>query len=166
MSERLVPSDDLSNPGLPLGVSEGDLLALIEGLPMPAERAGVVRGAIARDARLGGLVAQMRADRAELAGLVGVKPPADLLERVEAQLEREALVGLARGEADAAAGQIVTFGIRPDRPETGYGWIELGAAPMLSILRQRFAIETVRAPAFEQSIVALDAWLAVRARFF
>lgn len=44
--------------------------------------------------------------------------------------------------------------------------IELGAAPMLSILRQRFAIETVRAPVFEQSIVALDAWLAVRARFF
>jgi hypothetical protein len=44
--------------------------------------------------------------------------------------------------------------------------LELGAAPMLSILRQRFAIETVRAPVFEQSIVALDAWLAVRARFF
>ena len=36
----------------------------------------------------------------------------------------------------------------------------------LPILRQRFAIETVRAPVFEQSIVALDAWLAVRARFF
>lgn len=25
----------------------------------------------------------------------------------------------------AEAGQIVTFGIRPDRPETGYGWLEL-----------------------------------------
>ncbi len=25
----------------------------------------------------------------------------------------------------ARAGQIVTFGIRPDRPETGYGWLEL-----------------------------------------
>ena len=25
----------------------------------------------------------------------------------------------------ALAGQIVTFGIRPDRPETGYGWLEL-----------------------------------------
>ena len=25
----------------------------------------------------------------------------------------------------AVAGQIVTFGIRPDRPETGYGWLEL-----------------------------------------
>ncbi|MFN3937392.1 MAG: mannose-1-phosphate guanylyltransferase/mannose-6-phosphate isomerase [Gemmobacter sp.] len=27
----------------------------------------------------------------------------------------------------AAQGQIVTFGIRPDRPETGYGWLELAA---------------------------------------
>ena len=25
----------------------------------------------------------------------------------------------------ASAGQLVTFGIRPDRPETGYGWLEL-----------------------------------------
>lgn len=35
----------------------------------------------------------------------------------------------------ALAGQIVTFGIRPDRPETGYGWLELsrpagGLAPV------------------------------------
>lgn len=28
----------------------------------------------------------------------------------------------------AAVGQIVTFGIRPDRPETGYGWLELSTA--------------------------------------
>jgi len=27
----------------------------------------------------------------------------------------------------AAAGQLITFGIRPDRPETGYGWLELSA---------------------------------------
>ncbi|MCL1629956.1 mannose-1-phosphate guanylyltransferase/mannose-6-phosphate isomerase [Roseibaca sp. V10] len=29
----------------------------------------------------------------------------------------------------AQAGQLVTFGIRPDRPETGYGWLELTALP-------------------------------------
>jgi mannose-1-phosphate guanylyltransferase/mannose-6-phosphate isomerase len=29
----------------------------------------------------------------------------------------------------AEAGQIVTFGIRPDRPETGYGWLALSKAP-------------------------------------
>ena len=28
----------------------------------------------------------------------------------------------------AAVGQMVTFGIRPDRPETGYGWLELSTA--------------------------------------
>ena len=33
-----------------------------------------------------------------------------------------------RAAAPAArAGRLVTFGIRPDRPETGYGWLELGA---------------------------------------
>ena len=29
----------------------------------------------------------------------------------------------------AEAGQLVTFGIRPDRPETGYGWLQLSVAP-------------------------------------
>ena len=29
----------------------------------------------------------------------------------------------------AEAGELVTFGIRPDRAETGYGWLELDAAP-------------------------------------
>lgn len=29
----------------------------------------------------------------------------------------------------AQAGQLVTFGIRPDRPETGYGWLSLHTAP-------------------------------------
>ncbi|MCB1390320.1 MAG: mannose-1-phosphate guanylyltransferase/mannose-6-phosphate isomerase [Rhodobacteraceae bacterium] len=29
----------------------------------------------------------------------------------------------------AEAGRIVTFGIRPDRPEMGYGWLELSADP-------------------------------------
>jgi mannose-1-phosphate guanylyltransferase/mannose-6-phosphate isomerase len=27
----------------------------------------------------------------------------------------------------ASAGQLVTFGIRPDRPETGYGWLEVSS---------------------------------------
>lgn len=33
-------------------------------------------------------------------------------------------VAVARATALAATGKIVTFGIRPDRPETGYGYIE------------------------------------------
>ena len=40
----------------------------------------------------------------------------------------------------ASAGQLVTFGIRPDRPETGYGWLELSTptpdfAPLAQPLR-------------------------------
>jgi mannose-1-phosphate guanylyltransferase / mannose-6-phosphate isomerase len=34
---------------------------------------------------------------------------------------------VAAGREAAAAGRIVTFGIAPDRPETGYGWLELSA---------------------------------------
>jgi len=34
---------------------------------------------------------------------------------------------LHRGVPAARAGQIVTFGILPDKPETGYGYLELGA---------------------------------------
>lgn len=42
---------------------------------------------------------------------------------------------VAAAEPAARAGRIVTFGIRPDRPETGYGYLELaeeptGAAPV------------------------------------
>lgn len=35
---------------------------------------------------------------------------------------------VARGVPAAQAGQIVTFGITPTHPETGYGWLELSAA--------------------------------------
>ena len=41
----------------------------------------------------------------------------------------EALAGaLNAAIAAAAAGYIVTFGMKPDRPETGYGYIEVGDA--------------------------------------
>ncbi|MCA0922767.1 mannose-1-phosphate guanylyltransferase/mannose-6-phosphate isomerase [Pseudooceanicola nanhaiensis] len=36
---------------------------------------------------------------------------------------------VAAGVPAAQAGQLVTFGIRPDRPETGYGYLELAEAP-------------------------------------
>lgn len=36
---------------------------------------------------------------------------------------------VARGLPAAAMGQILTFGIAPDRPETGYGYLELASAP-------------------------------------
>src|SRR5574337_616544 len=39
---------------------------------------------------------------------------------------------LAMAQPAAQAGWIVTFGMRPDRPETGYGWIE-PAAPLADV---------------------------------
>jgi mannose-1-phosphate guanylyltransferase / mannose-6-phosphate isomerase len=36
---------------------------------------------------------------------------------------------IAQAARAAQAGSIVTFGIRPDRPETGYGYLALGEAP-------------------------------------
>lgn len=36
---------------------------------------------------------------------------------------------IAAGVPAAQNGQLVTFGITPDRPETGYGYLELGATP-------------------------------------
>ncbi len=36
---------------------------------------------------------------------------------------------IARGEPAARGGQIVTFGIRPTRPETGYGYLEIDRPP-------------------------------------
>lgn len=36
---------------------------------------------------------------------------------------------VAAGAEAARAGAIVTFGIRPTRPETGYGWLELAESP-------------------------------------
>ncbi|MFM7784759.1 MAG: mannose-1-phosphate guanylyltransferase/mannose-6-phosphate isomerase, partial [Gammaproteobacteria bacterium] len=50
--------------------------------------------------------------------------PADHVIRDHAALQRVALQGLAL----ANTGALVTFGIVPDRPETGYGYIQKGAA--------------------------------------
>lgn len=36
---------------------------------------------------------------------------------------------VALGAAPATGGDLVAFGVRPDRPETGYGYLELPAAP-------------------------------------
>lgn len=55
----------------------------------------------------------------------------------------------------ALSGQIVTFGIRPDRPETGYGWLELarpvGDFPAAPVPLRRF----VEKPAPDQAAAML-----------
>ncbi len=46
-----------------------------------------------------------------------------------------------RGVPAANAGQIVTFGIKPDRPETGYGYLELGDSPANNALPLKRFVE-------------------------
>jgi mannose-1-phosphate guanylyltransferase/mannose-6-phosphate isomerase len=50
------------------------------------------------------------------------------------------LAAVAAGRAAAEAGDLVTFGIAPDRPETGYGYLELArpAAPCAAVRLARF----------------------------
>ena len=56
------------------------------------------------------------------------------------------LVHVRRGAAAAEAGRIVTFGIRPSRPATGYGYIRPGAA-LAEPPNSRITPSTPRAPA-------------------
>ncbi len=39
------------------------------------------------------------------------------------------LAAVAAGEKAARSGKLVTFGVTPDRPETGFGYLELAASP-------------------------------------
>ena len=50
------------------------------------------------------------------------------------------------GVEAARAGRIVTFGIRPDRPETGYGWLELAEAPPEGVADARPLLRFVEKP--------------------
>jgi mannose-1-phosphate guanylyltransferase/mannose-6-phosphate isomerase len=54
---------------------------------------------------------------------------------------------IATGAEAAAEGRIVTFGIRPDRPETGYGYLELDATGDGPIPLRRFVEKPDRASA-------------------
>lgn len=50
------------------------------------------------------------------------------------------------GLAPAQAGQIVTFGIRPTRPETGYGWLELSRTVPADVLEAVPLVRFVEKP--------------------
>jgi mannose-1-phosphate guanylyltransferase/mannose-6-phosphate isomerase len=69
-------------------------------------------------------LAALEVARADPDGLLLVLPSDHLLE------DREGFHAAVRAGAEAAAaGRLVTFGVTPHRPETGYGYIELSAAP-------------------------------------
>ena len=72
------------------------------------------------------------ADRRDDGALLLVLP-ADHLIRDEAAFQR----AVAEAAALAAAGNLVTFGIKPDYPETGFGYIEQGKNAKVASFREK-----------------------------
>lgn len=66
---------------------------------------------------------------------------------------------VAAAEMAAAEGYLVTFGIKPSRPETGYGYIKVGSAESLEPSSASvYAVERfVEKPAHEQALTYLEA---------
>ena len=90
-------------------------------------------------------------------GLMLVAPSDHLVPDTDAFLA--AVQGAA---ADAEAGKIVTFGITPDRPETGYGYLELNGAPSAGETTplQRFVEKPDRATAEDMLATGRYLWNA------
>lgn len=92
-----------TNPNLPAGLQESDLLALVEGEALPRERAAAVSKALAANPACARLVEAMRRDRAAMRAMGEAQAPAGLMDSVEAAvqqvLERQMLVGLGEGES-------------------------------------------------------------------
>jgi hypothetical protein len=84
-------------------LDHAEFLDYVEGVVLTPSVRARVEAAMAADPRLARLVAGMQADRAGLVALAQVAAPANLLEKVEAALEREALVGLANSETATTA---------------------------------------------------------------
>jgi hypothetical protein len=82
---------------------EADLLDHVEGVALSPDAAARVEQALREDPGLAELVRGMQADRAGLRAMGMPTVPAGLIEGVEAALEREALLGLARSEAAVEA---------------------------------------------------------------
>ena len=56
-------------------------------------------------------------------------------------------IAMQQAIAGAATGNIVIFGIAPDRPETGYGYIKVAVSPMSLLLVEHFVEKPVAATA-------------------
>jgi hypothetical protein len=101
-----------------LPIPESDLLDYIEGR-LPGARRVEVAGMLRQHPDLARLVAGMQDDRRALASLPVAAAPAGLAERVETQLEREALLGIT-GDARLAgaqpAGERGAGGVGGERP--------------------------------------------------
>src|SRR5579862_6004566 len=91
-----------SNPHTPHTPDEADLLAWIEGEPLPRDREQAVARALGEDRTLARRLEAMRADRTALKSIGPVAAPVGLMSAVETALqpvlERQMLLGLREGE--------------------------------------------------------------------
>lgn len=92
-----MPRDAESIPPLPPTLTEELICDLVEGL-LPASEAERVRRALAQSPQWSRRVAQMESHRRVLALIPDEPPPTDLLDRVQAALERDALLSLSHDE--------------------------------------------------------------------
>jgi hypothetical protein len=99
---------------------EAALLDFVEGQPMRAADRSAIDAAAAENPQLAALIRGMQADRAALQAFAVERAPAGLLGRVEAVLEREALVGLATAEHNTPT-HLPTSLVLPPQRATGLG---------------------------------------------
>jgi anti-sigma factor RsiW len=105
-------------PSIPPPPAEADLLALVEGDPLPAARRAAIQAYLAADPAMARRLERMRRDMAELRAMGDEPAPAGLLAGVEAQLqpilERQMLMGISDGELVSDQPPISI--VRPSRP--------------------------------------------------
>jgi hypothetical protein len=94
-----------------LPIPESDLIDYVEGC-LPGARRVEVAGTLRQHPDLARLVAGMQDDRRALTSLPMAAAPAGLIERIESQLEREALLGVAGDRRAAAFSTMGAMGAR------------------------------------------------------
>ena len=83
---------------LPAGITEADLIDLVDGVALHPSREAAVLAALKAEPRLGLLIKQLRDDRGGLMNLGEVHAPLGLAEGIEARLEQDAIRSLAQAE--------------------------------------------------------------------
>ena len=152
----------LTGPGFaaPLVLTNSDFRFIVTE---QLQAAGVEPGAIliepqGRNTAPAVLAAALTVAARDPAGVVLVAPSDHVIPDAEAFR-----AAVARGLAAVEAGDIVTFWITPDHPETGYGYLELAAAPEASgapVKLARFVEKPARAAAEEMLAAGNFLWNA------
>ncbi|WP_342641198.1 mannose-1-phosphate guanylyltransferase/mannose-6-phosphate isomerase [Rhodoligotrophos ferricapiens] len=103
-----------------LGSADHRFLIAEQALEAGLQQAAVVLEPVGRDTAPAACMAALLVARADPEGLV-LLLPCDHLVADDAKFRAAVTAGIPAAEA----GQIVVFGVTPNRPETGYGYIEL-----------------------------------------